>query len=312
MKRITWFFMRVIMFGMIIISEHACYKEDLDRCPRTMRVYFTFLRSAVFEEEALEQTIRKIDLYVFDKDNRLAGHWTDDRVVMGEEYCIEADSLLPGTYSLVAWTNLSRYYTVDAPVNSRGESDSMWRTSIVLPEDRKLRDVTLPHLYFGERRDVTIRRASKSRQEILLEDNLYKFNFTVVGISTENNHDYAFTVKDNNGTYTFENVLEEMPPFEYIASARFDEVGHLKASMTVLRMEEGRKASLSFHDETTGKRFFFSDDLVKLILLANQQGAALDFRLTHEFDIVLDLSVETDVTLIINGWEIRPDDTQLS
>jgi hypothetical protein len=90
---------------------------------------------------------------------------------------------------------------------------------------------------------------------------------------------------------------------------RFDDEARLGASMTVLRVDEGRTPALAFNNETTGQRLFFTANLVQLILQAN---ASTDFRVTREFEIVLRLHADARVSIVINGWEVQSDNVQVS
>jgi hypothetical protein len=308
MNRITWKFTRVVMLAMIAITGHACIKERSGECIPLTRVYFTFDEG---DSHGNAGTIRQLDLYAFDADDRFVGHWVDEQVSMSSEYYMDLDGLVPGTYCLVAWANLSRYYATDSLSDARREGRETRQVSVVLPEERQLRGVTLPHLYFGDYRDVTVARQKENRYVMRLEDNLYKFNFKVEGINPDEAA-YAFVVTDNNGSYAFDNSYKEMDAFEYVSPARFDDAACLAASMTVLRVDEGRKPTLSFNNETTGQRLFFTDNLVGLILQANQQGAGIDFRVTHEFEIVLRVYADARVAVVINGWEIQSDNVQVS
>jgi hypothetical protein len=309
-SRVTRLFTRVATIAVIALAGQSCVQENLDRCPPgVIRVYFAFTSGEPLAATRQANAISTIDLFAFDDSSRLAGHWVDDRVVMSETYSMVLDGLEAGTYHLVAWTNLDRqhYSASFQPALPRDSAT----VSLLLPADRKLRDVTLPPLHFGDYREARVARFNENRYLMALEDNLYTLNFRVEGI-TPGADTYRFTVTDNNGTYSFNNTCKEMPPFDYIATTRFNNAPHLTASMTVLHLDEHRTPALAFHDETTGQLLFSHDNLVALILQANLQGASIDFRLTREFDILLRVHAGTLVAVSINGWSIRSDTSQIS
>ena len=300
--------MRIATTCMIVLIGHSCVQEDLGRCPRVTRVYFKFAQETSFNGTKTEETVNRIDVYAFDEADKLAGYWTDEQVRMSEDYYIALDNLAAGTYRLVAWTNLGEYYVSNTLRDDQARGD--YNVSLVLPEDRKLRDGILPHLQFGESLEANVDPFGENRIEILLDDNLYKLNFTIEGIEPDEDI-YQFTVTDNNASYTFDNSYEETPAFEYISSACFDNSARLGTSMLVLRLDKNRQPGFAFTNETRGKEIFSCNNLVELILQANLQGAAIDFCVTHEFDITLRIYADTRVSVSINGWSIETDEVQV-
>jgi hypothetical protein len=299
------------IIGAIVLTGLGCVQEDFDRCPRATRVYFSFARETSFGGVRSEETIGRIDLYAFDEAGKIAGYWVDDQVAMNENYYIEIDSLAAGNYHLVAWTNLGTRYVANVQPGDRQPSREEMNISLALPADRTLRDLSLPHLYFGECRGASVGTFGEERLVVVLEDNLYKLNFEVEGIEPSDDT-YQFTVTDNNGAYTFANNYGEMPAFRYASSARFNGTDPLSASMTVLRLDENRTPALTFTNETSGQVLFSHDNLVNLILQANTQGATIDFRATREFYIKLRVHADASVTITINGWELETEEVQVS
>ncbi|MDR0545228.1 MAG: FimB/Mfa2 family fimbrial subunit [Odoribacteraceae bacterium] len=298
MNRITRFFTRIVITSAVVLAGHSCLRENFDRCPRASRVYFDFALEASFDDARVEDTVDRIDLYAFDKDGKVVGHWVDERVVMSKNYYMEIDSLSAGAY--VAWANLGARYIANVPRPSRDEMSA----SLVLPADRALRDVDLPHLYFGESRAESF---EGNRLVIPLEDNICRLNFKVEGLAA-NGDAYSFTVTDNNGAYSFANDYRETPPFRHIASARFTGNSPLTATMTVLRLDRDRTPALTFTNETTGEILFSRDNLVDLILQAN---ANVDFRATRRFDVLLSVRADATISISVNGWRIETDEVQI-
>jgi hypothetical protein len=311
MNRITSFLARVLITGMIVLGGNSCVKESYDRCLQSVRLYLSLAPDASTRGIRPGTTISRIDVYAFDEADRFVGYWFDDSVVMSEDYYISLDGLAAGTYSLVAWSNIGERYRTSVTPDDPREPRGTRRITLDLPENRELRDVTLPSLYFGEYRGARVSPYKINRIDMPVDDNRYSLHFKAEGIAPDDDT-YAFIVTDNNGSYSFDNDYTGMSPFKYIATARFGESPYLNASMTVLRLDQYRSPALEFINERTGDRYFSCANLVELILQANSQGAGIDFRETRDINILLRVYANAEVVVSINGWEIKVDDTQVS
>jgi hypothetical protein len=292
------------MFLLLCLSFNACVKEDFDRCTASssLRLYLTFQEESASRGRAAGE-IRRVDAYVFDNREQFVGHWSE---VLSGDY-IELRGLADGEYKVVVWANMEESYAA-TPFIAGESSLADGKVSLVRPADNTLRDRSLSPLFFGQHPGASVTARAENHYTIALESNLYTLNFKVEGLA-RNEDNYLFTVTDDNTCYRFDNSFVPMPDFRYITTARFGNEATLESSMTVLRLARDRSPVLTLHHETA---LLYSGNLVELILLANAQGAGIDFRTTHTLNITFHIDANMNVDLSINGWHVETDEGPIS
>ncbi|EYA63883.1 fimbrillin-A associated anchor s Mfa1 and Mfa2 family protein [Bacteroides fragilis str. S23L24] len=217
-------------------------------------------------------------------------------------------------YDFVAWVNSTGEH-FSAPVfedypNTKPHHD-VATLQFSVPENDEVR-FTLPRLMHGAAYAYDL--AQTDVVKIPLVQNTNYINFTAEGLPVTTDT-YEFEVKDNNGAYTFDNGFDACRPFRYLSDATFGSDTKLTAQMNTLRLAEGRTPVFMFRNATTGKTLYPSTDtqetnLVKLIQKA-YEGKTIDFDRKHTFDIRLKFDTNLGVTVSIDGWEGKEDDSGL-
>lgn len=298
----------VIMAGSIFFT--SCIRENLDDCPparSSLRIYFSYDFDLISKALA-GKDIENVHLYVFDKDDRF--------VLCKPEYNVQLDGneyidleLPPGTYNIVAWFNQGEHYRTNPDADGFSEGKTL-RTDAQLYLDLPSGDsicTELPHLLYGGLSDVVVTGVTEHRYTIPVQQNTYRINLTVEGLPSTSDT-YATVISDDNGRYNFDNSFAPCSEFRYKTTTLFGSNKQLNTSTVVLRLSDGRQPVLNFLNETSQENLF-AGDLIALIKEANKYGASLDFKNTHEFDILLTFNADMSVTVTVNGWKYIPDET---
>lgn len=305
---ITYIHVIVIMAGSIFFT--SCIRENLDDCPparSSLRVYFSY-DFDLATKAVSEKDIENVYLYVFDKDDQFVLSKWEHNVQLNENEYIDLE-LPPGSYNIVAWFNQGEHYKTNPTTDGFLEGKTL-RTDAQLYLDLSSENsvsTELPHLLYGGLSNIVVSGVTDHRYTIPVQQNTYRINLTVEGLPTTPDT-YATVISDNNGSYNFDNSFAPCTEFQYIKTTRFGDNSQLKTSTVVLRLGDERKPILKFLNETSQENLF-AGDLIALIKEANKYGASLDFKKTHEFDILLTFNADMSVTVTVNGWKYIPDET---
>ena len=100
----------------VAVLAVGCIKESLDDC---YNLSLTFKYTGDSSTDMLAESIDKIDLYVFDQDNRLIKHETYNQDALNEENAAPRFQINPGKYTIVAVGNA--YDMTDVKLAENGD-----------------------------------------------------------------------------------------------------------------------------------------------------------------------------------------------
>ncbi|MDR0994696.1 MAG: FimB/Mfa2 family fimbrial subunit [Tannerella sp.] len=310
MKRMKYFLFALALSG----AFSSCINEDLSNCAAgDTRVYFNYTLPKAGSYGIVPDSVKQLQLFVFDMGGNLVTEQTDTAPKLSPDYYMEVKALLPGQYKFVAWGNVAgrQYSFTGLTKSSSGQLDQM---TVDLQDigDGSCNDQLHP-LFYATHADAaeTIVADKSQRIQLQMVEDTYKINVTVMGMDSLSAADNAYQaeISDNNGNYKFDNSIAPCAEFNYIQPMAAKPATHLyrlDASLSVLQLAASRKHPvLSIRNEST-KALLFQDNLVELILAANEVGAAINFTNTHDFNIIymMNESSSMSVVLYINGWKV--------
>lgn len=297
----------------------SCVAEDLSDCQQQkLRVSFSFDAESQSIPTRAGET-HSVTLYAFGENGQCQLAHDFEIENLNSTTSLEVN-LEPGMYDFVAWLNHSKeyfelpHYEQFPQARPTKDVSTLYLTIPV----SSIIDYELPRLLHGSASGQEL-KGGEEEVKIPLVQNTNYIHFTIEGLERTTDV-YEFKVRDYNGAYSFENEFEACTPFSYVSSARFAGSSQtLEADMTVLRLAEDRSPEFSLRDSETGKTIYPASagqetNLVKLIKNAyTSQGKTIDFDKQHVFDIKMKFngSVNMDVSITVNGWEITEDDTGL-
>ncbi len=291
----------------------SCIMENMDNCP-TEEAHSVKLVVKTHDDDQQSRTsgtrnIENIYIYVFDEQYRYQMVWVGGAYTYGESY--EATiSLDSGAYHFVVWSNQGDTYGNTLSTYASGDHADQMIVSFNSPSNGIV-DYDLPDLHHGMLADAQVIPNTENEFTITIKPNTYRLNFTVEGLTPDNN-EYRFSVTDNNSHYTHENtIVEGMDEFTYLRTAPFIN-GELTTAMNVLQLTAERSPQFTLSDNPTGEPFY-SDNLVEMIKNAYQAaGLIADFETIFDYDIVIRFGNSLlDVSVSVNGWGYSGNETEL-
>jgi hypothetical protein len=305
---------RVCVFLLLLISLafQSCIQDDLSDCTSDKRIYFDYELAVSSEKDGgiNPEDITRMNLFVFDENGLFVKEYIDETPQIGPEYFMAIDGLEAGYYKFVAWGNLKEHYALSAAPLPGETNYNDLRALVKSIKNGEIEEQLAPLFFATHTGSASIEVLGMSSQFIRLDmvNDRNKVNVTVAGLDSASvaDNDYKITISDDNGAYTFDNDFAPCNRFTYTQACKVDkEHNNLTASLTVLRMDANRAPLLRLVNKQTNE-VIIEDNLVKLILEANEAGAAIDFNKTHEFDIRYELAQTSSVGVIIyvNGWKL--------
>ncbi len=297
----------LLLIPALMLATTSCLKENVDDCLDNVSKVRIIVRTIA--EETRAETVGRIDnviIYIFDKEERYVGSWQGDTYTYGQRYVAELD-MEPGTYHFVAWTNQGTVYDKTIPTYGKDDPAESLVVSLRYPHDGKITE-DIDDLHHGMLTGAEVIEAADNEFTVILRPNTYKLNFTVEGIAPGDDQ-YTFTVQDNFLQFAFDNSVVELTEntVEYIRTTGFQDT-NLGASMTVLKIMDGRTPHFNFSNTSTGE-YLYGDDLVEMIKNAYAaNGHQVDFDSEYEFDIKLSFRGMLGVTVSVNGWKYNPNE----
>jgi Protein of unknown function (DUF1812). len=289
----------------IMLAVQSCIKPDMDDCdPHNVKVVIQSHTEA--SRSVADPEIENATLYLFDQSGVFVDAATFSSYTPGRPYEAEFN-LAPGFYKFVVWTNTGQTYTTTHSVEDCHGQKPQWNDMTLAFNYTAGSSITedLPDLHHGHLAGAEVKTNTNHLFPITLIPNTYRVNFIVKGL-TATTDDYAFEVRDDNSHYDFENsIIAGKDEFCHLRNTRFSD-DELAASMTVLRLTDGRAPQFDFTNTTTSETLY-SADLVDMIRRAYQKaGQTLDFNTQFEFTLILRFDAQLGVTVSIPGWDYIP------
>lgn len=303
-----------LIIGMVFTS---CIKEDRSNCPEEkydVRVSFSFTVSELSSFNITDPTaFNRLNLFVFDHNNRFVGEWVDPSPVLTPEYYITVQ-LPPGRYRFVVWGSVNESFEM-IPKEFISGTTHIDEPIMSLVRDNNNAIVHPPvALFYAHLNDVEIISSTNQRFVLPLVQNTNLIHVRTEGLN-EPNDTYSIEILDNNGRYYFkDNSFAPDNHFSYTAPCYRDPALEIFGSLNVLRLSEGRPNPLLILRNDTRSTKIYQANLIELIVSLREQGVDIDIDNTHVYDIVLrfdDHSANVKIEVSINGWWLIEDNNQL-
>lgn len=306
MKRI-----HLLLFFALLLTSVSCIKENLGNCGRSMH-YLTFEYSHNAEGvDKFATQVSQIDVYAFDKNGVLVGHFTDQGVHLGLAGYRLPISLSPGDYTLVAWGGVREEYVLSDASNQSGAPLQIQSTR---DKDARLSISTLKamgnspaDLFHGIVYHVPM-GTDVTHTHIPLVKNTHTLHVTVRGVNhLRKNHelnDLEMSCRANNGIYNFDNsISENQKLITYIPINETSTSETVSYQIKTLRLLKGINATLSWRDQANGQTVF-SKDLMQMLLQLPHVSTNNDLDRYEDYHIDITLDMNLKMTISINGYNV--------
>ncbi|MDR0541878.1 MAG: FimB/Mfa2 family fimbrial subunit [Dysgonamonadaceae bacterium] len=294
----------------------SCIREDLSRCENSTTENSLKVRFVSDTGPINPNDLKNICLFIFDRDNILAGVWKENTPLLDADYATNI-LLEAGTYSFVAWVNapstaygLTPPYPSDDLIGILKREDFELRANV--PNNRTL-TTKLPLLMYGHLENAAVSaRGSGDTFVIRLQQMSNRLSITAES-SMWGTDNYQISVEDNNANYTFNNSLASCESFAYGTEASDpQQTGVLNASLTVLQMEKNRPNPVLKIRNLNLETDWIQCNLIQKIL---EDLPDTDFAVTHDYHIHIRFEasgeIDVSITVDISNWDSDHSDTIL-
>lgn len=316
-KRIYYIDTAVLVVCMLL-SVTSCIKEDLSEClPLTnpLRLVLAFEKESDEVSSSYAAVDQRATLHIFDAENKLIAMQTLDDPEFGQEYTIDTD-LPSGTYNFVVWYNHEQpYFSSPAFENYPEQKPDKYEGKLYLQLPTSgIVDFALPRLLHGKIDNKTI-SPDERLITIPMIQNTNNIILTVTGLE-RTGHRYLFDIADNNGAYDYDNDYASFDVFHYTSETAFaTNAEELTASMTVLKLSDGRNPRLTFTDKTSGTTLYpsFSGQETNLVNLIKSayQGHPFSFERKHTYRVTISFDMNMTATVMVDGWNVNESGNEL-
>ena len=279
------------LFAVILSS---CIKENNVDCSKqkhplilTLLLDNPIVKSAITEDNDVDEAT----LFIYNNRGKLVARWQTSTPLFNIPMAVPLE-IEAGEYEIVVWlTSQSSYAT--ALTQNKDKALLYFR----IPNNTTIESIPPPLLYASGR--VTIHN---DEEEIVLnlpvEQLTNRINLRVIGLQ-QNNVNYSFNVLAKNNKYGFDCSIISFKEIKYLSPMALQPNGDQTASLVVLKLEKERHSMLIITNETTNKTIY-NRNLIDLILSADINN---DFKKTHKYDIIVDLSGHSTIIIYVNGWK---------
>lgn len=301
-----------LLFIGIFFSLHSCMKEDFSKCGLYIRFKYT---NNPDHTDKFAEEIKDVDLFIFDDNGIFVGKW-EHSALSGNEMKL---SLENGTYTMVAWANLSEHFTYTQFVAGTTTFDEA-----VLSLQRDADQTVSVHpapIYHSIVSDFYVKRLGLQTCEMDLSHVVNHLQVDLEGLPIEENPSmkalspadntrFAVEVTGNNADFSFDYTRKDDAPFVHYTPNYWQTGRILHAGFTLMKLEPGDATVIRvFHLEGDGSwKTLYEASLTDLIT----QNPSMDFTLNSEFTISLQFDYTYAVVEVkVNGWTaVEGDDGQ--
>lgn len=316
-----------VVFGALSLAACRTITEELPPCQNY--VGFRYDYNMKFAD-AFSSEVRRIDLYVFDADDRFVACLSDERPAFGEGYRMQFP-LPAGHYRLIAWAGLyDRSYefrnTLEPGVSTPADLAVKMRRATDLTRNQELDD-----LWHGQA-EVNFRDGQSRTEPISLTKNTNRFRIVVQTTGSGDTvafrpNDLLFAIEDDNGRLNYDNTpladdsVIYQPYYQEtvgLSSTKSDGIDAVVAELNTLRLLESKKPRLRVTHRDGSK--LFDIDLLRYLLLTKMEGHDMPAQeyLDRQDEFVLIFFLNRDssggymlASVRVNGWTIRPQEGDL-
>lgn len=294
----------------ILLFMHGCMKEDYSNCG--IYLHFKYTNNSEDVDKFVDE-IKVINLFVFDENKHYVGGWTHN-AASGNEIRLPLDK---GTYTFVAWANLSEHFQY---TELKPGSTSFDEAILSLTRDAEQAVTVHPQpIFHSIANDVYVKAMGIQKQEMDFTHNVNHVSVTIDGLPDTDEpatgralqpapgSRFALMVTANNADLKFDNSPKVNAPFVNYTPAYGQTKKPLSGEFTLMRLHAGDNSRLKlFHQADNGVWSTLYDESLTDLIMKNPN---IDFDRLSTFDIKLKLDYTYSVIGInVNGWEITVND----
>lgn len=316
-----------IVWALLVgLSLVGCTKEDLSMCvepnPRSVGVRFVYTHNAD-RVDRFSTDVQAITLFVFDHNEVCVAQLHEEGDTLQQEYVMSLNSLPMGTYTLVAWADVTERSTYElseegpngtlSPFEMQKTLFDQARTVLASPQKQNVTEVP-SDLYHGMVSEVVI-GAQSQEIEISLIKNTNLIRTVITGLDKVGNNTspeyikqrFRTTITAANGRMGFDNkIIPNGGELVYQPYNVHTKSLNLHNENRVLRLQKEVPVLLTITDTQTGDELA-TFDVVKWLLAIPGNGIKTNEDLDRydTYDIKVDVSdFATQLTVTINGWTV--------
>ena len=316
-----------LVLGLVATLLSSCIKENLDDCNTApVVIKFDYTYNEAYTDLIAEVTV--IDLYAFDEDDILVGHWSGQGIGITNEITL---TIKPGVYHFVAW---------GGEVNSDSYNVTPYTIGVTTKEELRVmlnrgagRQLTTKptDLYHGSLDNYTINYGENDARISLVKDTK-NITFVIHGLDTQLPAPTTpgdATVLDifetliigDNAVYNFDNTLNISSPAEanvtYIPHRRTFTATDLTTEFRVMRLalgaavraNENNTIRLQLKNTLTGVTMqdlnLIEEIIAKHPHIQDNPTEGLIRYSDFLIEIVYSNTPNIAIYVTINGWKVR-------
>lgn len=318
---------RIILYSLLtsLCLMQSCIKEDTSGCNFGVNITYTYTKNPS-DTNKFGSEVRKIVLYIFDKDNRYVGSVVEQDLPLTNDYVQRVSLPKEGVYNFVAWgagagsgdyeivQKTATGFDKNFVVGSTKLSDMRMR---VVETKNGIIDTEINDLFFGSQQEVKVNSPSADTPvKIDLIKNTNTINLSLTGFAPEQetlaaSSYYQVTIGTMGGVYNFDNTVDKPSASAYTYkhySFRTDGQTWIH-SLKTLRLLTGREMMLSI-TETENNTEILSPTNVVAMIMKNPAYSTQD-ALDREDTYNLAFKKDVEVTISVNGWQIIDTDIEI-
>lgn len=330
----------VLLLSCSVISCDSVLGYPDEDCSVEYRVRFSYDYNMKYAN-AFAREVKTVTLYIFDDKGKFIDQRTEaGEILKADDYSMKLD-VEPGKYHLVAWAGLDdKSFAIPLLTPGKSDIDELTvKTNRIIKtraneEEAYIVNSKLSSLWHGESLHILTRAAQQTVITIPLVKNTNTIRIILQQMqgTTVDVNKFDFSIYDDNGWMNYDNTLLKDNMLTYqpyyktqgtttrATKANSDETTSISvaiAEITVARLMADKNPRLRITNKDTGKTVL-SIPLVDYLLLTEQEShnmgsqEYLDRQDEYSMTFFLDSNMNwLNTQIIINGWTIRLNDTDL-
>ncbi|WP_075555578.1 FimB/Mfa2 family fimbrial subunit [Parabacteroides timonensis] len=295
----------IMLLACCLIGCDSAVFDDLSGCPQGVNFHF-YSQTPCEQFPDYPSDIRQVRIFAFDEKDVLVGEFSDKKAVLSADYSLPVTLRYMGKLTFVAWGGYDlEAYDFSSFKDGVTTKQEMW-VALRL-KDRRISSMPGP-LYVGlaslslenwDDMGSVYERVSFNMRELT-----YRVHFTIRSIPDlfPMDEDFIIKIEDDNGVYDFNGQIAFCERFEYVAEARRDAEGGVKADFTLMKLEEGRNALVSLVNKTTGETLYTAKLVDDIIMFRGDSGEPpYSLECEHDFPITLKLKYEKSTWTLVQA-----------
>lgn len=283
LRKIFFVLASIGLFGGMMHSCKQQVFDNLESCERG--IYVNLYDQTECAETPSYPQVNRLSFYAFDLQDRLVAtveYGEHPALSESKEFFVPVAE--PGSYSVVAWANLTGDLYNMAPVQV-GKTTKQELLMSLKEQQEKAIDLTGKRLWVGTTPVVEVGKEASfyAHTKANIREITNRINVSVEGLDVP--QDYTIAIQSANGAYSLEGQILPAKELDYPTTTYVPKDSTLAADFTTLKLQSGRKSSLIVRNLKTNKTIF-TEDLVGVILLSPSKDN-INLRCLNDYRVKL-------------------------